>query len=176
VLPSPRAIEPVRTGPRYVVHCDGCSNLTCRWLPSDSKSNHSGTPMDMLCPVCGGALTRSQGLKRHILDVHLPDWVCCPHPTCAWHDSRKKQLDEHIESSEKCSAKPEWVDQYQIYDAELTLHWLLIDSVPFETVETFALGMIEERARELGKVDVWGPVTKWQKRPTPRRKQMSRES
>ena len=55
------------------------------------------------------------------------------------------------------------MDQYAIYDTELFLHWLLIDSVPFETVETFLLGLIEERARELNKVDTWGPLTKWRK-------------
>jgi hypothetical protein len=40
---------------------------------------------------------------------------------------------------------------------------LLIDSVPFETVEAFTLGLIEERAKELEKVDAWGPLAKWRK-------------
>jgi hypothetical protein len=64
--------------------------------------------------------------------------------------------------SKKCGEKPKC--QYEIYDTELILHQLLIDSVPFETVETFALGLIEERARELKKVDAWGPLTEWRKR------------
>ena len=55
------------------------------------------------------------------------------------------------------------MNQYKIYDTELILHRLLVDSVPFEAVETFALGLIEERARELEKVDTWGPLTKWRK-------------
>jgi hypothetical protein len=55
------------------------------------------------------------------------------------------------------------VEQYEIYETELILHWLLIDSIPFETVETFALGWIEERARELEKVNAWGPLAKWRK-------------
>jgi hypothetical protein len=55
------------------------------------------------------------------------------------------------------------VDQYEIYDTELILHRLLIDSAPFENVETLALGLIEERARELDKVDAWGPLANWQK-------------
>jgi hypothetical protein len=40
---------------------------------------------------------------------------------------------------------------------------LFVDFVPFETVEMLALGLIEERARELEKVDVWRPLTKWRK-------------
>jgi hypothetical protein len=55
------------------------------------------------------------------------------------------------------------VEQYEIYDIELILHWLLVDLVPFETVETFAVGLIEERAKELEKVEAWGPPTKWRK-------------
>jgi hypothetical protein len=53
--------------------------------------------------------------------------------------------------------------QYEIYDADLILRQLLIDSVAFENVETFVLGLIEERARELQKEDAWGPLTKWRK-------------
>jgi hypothetical protein len=61
-----------------------------------------------------------------------------------------------------CGAKLE-SREYKIYDPKLVLHWLLIDSVPFETVVTLALGFVEERARELGKVDAWGPLTEWRK-------------
>jgi len=55
------------------------------------------------------------------------------------------------------------VEQYEIYETELILPQLLINSVAFETAETFVLGLIEERAKELMKVDTWGPLTKWQK-------------
>jgi hypothetical protein len=53
--------------------------------------------------------------------------------------------------------------EYKIYDPKLILDWLLIDSVPFETVVTLALGFVEERAGELGKVEAWGPLTEWRK-------------
>ena len=36
------------------------------------------------------------------------------------------------------------MDQCEIYDAESILNRLLIDSAPFETVETLAFGLIEE--------------------------------
>ncbi|KAF8498673.1 hypothetical protein F5888DRAFT_1633904 [Russula emetica] len=126
--------------------------------PSDSKSNR-------LCPVCGDGLKRDQELNRHILDLHLPDWICCPHPACNWHGSRKTELFKHIKVSGECGANPKWVEQYKIYDTELILRRLISGSAPLETVETFALGLIEERARELEKVDAWGPLTEW-RRPT----------
>ena len=80
----------------------------------------------------------------------------------------------HIEASKECGAKPEWTEEYEIYDSELILHWLLIDSVPLETVVSYALDLIEERARELGKEDTWGPLTEWRKQ-TSRRKLTSRQ-
>ena len=55
------------------------------------------------------------------------------------------------------------MDQCEIYDAELILNRLLIDSAAFETVEKLAFGFIEERARELEKVVAWGPLTEWRK-------------
>ena len=62
-----------------------------------------------------------------------------------------------------CGEKPKWIEEYEIYNTDLILHLLLIDSAAFETVETIVLGMIEERARELKKEDAWGPLTKWRK-------------
>jgi hypothetical protein len=56
------------------------------------------------------------------------------------------------------------VDQYEIYDTELALQKLIIDRAPLESVEEFVFGFIEERAKELKKVDAWGPLTKWRKR------------
>jgi hypothetical protein len=115
--------------------------------------------------VCGDVPKRGQDLRRHILDVHLPDWICCPHSTCPWRGSRKETLYKHIKVSKTCGAKPQWVEEYRIYDTKLILHWLLTDSEPvaFETAETFALGLIEKRARELEKVNAWGPLAKWRK-------------
>ena len=52
---------------------------------------------------------------------------------------------------------------YEIYDTKLILNWLLIDFVPFETVEMLVLGLIEERARETEKVDKWEPLAEWRK-------------
>ncbi len=163
--PTPRAVASARSGPRY--DCSsllgGCCLYLTRWQTlSDSKSSHRDPPT--LCPVCGDVPTRGQDLRRHILSVHLPDWICCPHSDCSWRGSRKDVLYKHLKDSDKkCGSLPESVEQYTIYDTELTLRSLLIDCVPFETVETFVLGWIEERARELNKIDVWGPLTNWRK-------------
>lgn len=114
----------------------------------------------MICPLCGEGARRGQEIRRHIIDVHLPDWICCP--ACSWHGSREDAFHKHIEV---CGANPE-LGEHKIYDPKLMLHQFLIDSVPFETVEMLALGWIEEKARELKKVDAWGPLTGWRKQMT----------
>jgi hypothetical protein len=77
-------------------------------------------------------------------------------------------LFKHIEEK-KCGAKPERVEQFEIYNTDLILHWLLNESAPLETVETYALGFIEEKARELGKVDKWG-LKEWRKSKSQRKR------
>ena len=74
-----------------------------------------------------------------------------------------------MKASTECGAIPEFVDQYEIYNQELVLHWLLDNHVPFETVEMYVLGFIEERAMELNKVDTWGPLTEWRKSKSQRK-------
>ncbi len=66
-----------------------------------------------------------------------------------------------------CGSKPTWVEEYIIYDTDLIFSWLLIDLLSFETVETFVLCFIAEKAIELGKVDAWGPITEWRKHVPP---------
>ena len=55
---------------------------------------------------------------------------------------------------EKCGPKPE-PEQYQIYDTKLVLGWILEDDVPLKIAVGYALDFVGEKARELGKVEVW---------------------
>jgi hypothetical protein len=42
-----------------------------------------------------------------------------------------------------------------IYDAKLITQWIRNDTVSIEISEMFALKFVQERAKELGKVDLW---------------------
>ena len=59
------------------------------------------TPMDIAnpknprqCPACGHKFTRWQDCDRHIL-THLPHWIHCPLPHCAWRGNRSKSIKLH---------------------------------------------------------------------------------
>ena len=42
-----------------------------------------------------------------------------------------------------------------IYDAKLITQWIRNDTVSIEIAEMFALKFVQERAKELAKVDLW---------------------
>ena len=108
----------------------------------------------VFCPECREQVGyRQQNLKRHMLSIHLPSWIYCPHPSCAWRGSRKEDLKRHVDK-QKCGPKPE-PEQYQIYDTNLILDWILEDDIPLKVAAGYALYFVGERARELGKVDAW---------------------
>lgn len=97
-------------------------------------------------------------MERHILSLHLPCWIACP--CCFWRGARRDELLKHSETSE-CDLtfeKPHKKIQYrifQIYDTKLILDWILDDLVPVDIAAKFALGLVEERTRELGREGVW---------------------
>ncbi len=55
---------------------------------------------------------------------------------------------------DKCGPMPVQ-EQYQIYDTDLVLGWILEDDTPVHVAASYALDFVEERAREFGKVEVW---------------------
>jgi hypothetical protein len=98
-----------------------------------------------------------QELKRHLLSIHLPDCLYCPHPRCKWRGHRKDDLKLHLTTHPnrlKCASKlsPE---QYSIYDVDLILSWILDDNEPVEKVARFALNFVFERGLELKRVEEW---------------------
>jgi hypothetical protein len=46
-------------------------------------------------------------------------------------------------------------EQYQIYNTNLILGWILEDDTPAHVAASYALDFVRERARELGKVESW---------------------
>ncbi|KAF8485891.1 hypothetical protein DFH94DRAFT_841959 [Russula ochroleuca] len=120
--------------------------------PTSSKTNGPRLP----CPWTGCEVDfgRQQEWERHILTFHLPDCYCCPAPACPWRSRRKDSLKMHIDEG-MCGPRPEWEEQWMIYNPKLILQWICEDFISIEFAETYALDFVQERARELGKVDAW---------------------
>jgi len=132
---------------------DGTSSSTLQGL-SSSVSTQVGNRSPLLCPACGDQVGhRLQNLKRHILSMHLPCWICCPYPNCIWRGSRPEEFERHL-AKEKCGPKPSR-DQYEIYDTNLVLDMILEAGTSVDIATSYALDFVAERALELGKEEEW---------------------
>lgn len=110
----------------------------------------------LLCSECATACGRVQELNRHVLSVHLPCHLHCPHSSCAWRGHRKDEFRTHLRVHPGLGPD---VDPCPIYDTKMILDWIK-DGTPVETAAGYALDLVSERARELGFVaewsDLWG--------------------
>ena len=127
--------------------------------PTNSRLEGTTKRSPVLCPECKELVGyRQQELKRHLLSIHLPCWICCPYPSCTWRGSRKEELQKHW-IKDKCGPRPEQPrperEQCQIYNTDLILGWILEDDTPVQVAASYALEFVEGRARELGKVESW---------------------
>jgi hypothetical protein len=61
---------------------------------------------------------------------------------------------EHIDQG-NCGPRPEWEEQRVIYDVQLILGWIREGIVSTDAAEMYAVDFVQERARELGKVNLW---------------------
>lgn len=106
------------------------------------------------CPVCPALLGRLQDRKRHKLS-HLPQWLQCPDPGCSWRGDRWENLKKHrlkvhpsiSQESDKCKCI--------IYDP-WPLVKMITDNTTFEDARNRAISLVEKRAIEVGKLELWG--------------------
>ena len=83
----------------------------------------------------------------------MPYYLYCPNPACDWQGCRKEDLHEHIDEG-NCGPRPEVEEERLIYDPKLILGWIR-EGVPIEVGQIIAADLAEERARELGKTNLW---------------------
>ena len=67
----------------------------------------------------------------------------------------------------KCGRKPASKEDCVIYDAKLITQWIRNDTVSIEIAEMFALKFVQERAKELGKVDLWTDLWRYDDKTVP---------
>jgi len=86
--------------------------------------------------------------------MHLPDCFQCHHRSCSWRGSRHDELREHLNTVHGghdylVARRPE---EFEIYDRKLVL---ALAHENTELATECALALVEERARELGKEELW---------------------
>jgi hypothetical protein len=121
-----------------------------------SKSKPMPKGPSLFCPWgCGTHIYRRQEWNRHILEFHLPHHLYCLNPACDWQGCRIEDLFKHIDKGPgNCGPRPVFEEQRMIYDTKLLLSWIL-DGISIDVVQMMAVDLVEERTRELEKVNLW---------------------
>ena len=90
----------------------------------------------------------------------MPDNLYCPGPACPWRGRREDARKKHIGGG-KCGPTPEWEEQRKIYEPDLIIDWVLNAPISTEIAEMYALDLVKERARELGKTHLWKDLKRY---------------
>jgi hypothetical protein len=111
---------------------------------------------DKYCPICAALLSRLQDRKRHILS-HLPHWLQCQAPGCSWRGDRWEHLRKHRFKVHPSSSQESNTHGAVIYDP-----WPLVegitDNTTFESAKAIAISLVEKKAKELEKLELWGDL------------------
>jgi hypothetical protein len=122
-----------------------------------SHSRSASKSSAQSCPKCKKPYGRKQDLRRHLLASHLPCSICCPYSSCPWRGDRPEDLQKHLKT-EKCGSLNPKREEYEIYERSAILDWIFNRGQDVEMVASYALGVVEERALEIGKVKEWGDL------------------
>ncbi|KAH9961579.1 hypothetical protein BC827DRAFT_327709 [Russula dissimulans] len=108
------------------------------------------------CPVCLASLGRPQDRERHMLS-HLPYWLYCADPGCSWRGGRWEALNRHRRNAHPSSSQePVKGDASAIiYDPWPLVKGIIVGDVPLEEARKYAVSMVEKKALELTKSELW---------------------
>ena len=117
-------------------------------------------PSSMLCPKCRKSYLRRQEVERHLMSVHLPDWIGCPYPNCLWRGDRTEEFNKHLSKEHGYNLSNLERSQYEIYDRDNILHYILDGQQTVDVMADHALYLVYGKAVALGKAewvnDLWG--------------------
>ncbi|KAI0301020.1 hypothetical protein B0F90DRAFT_1817307 [Multifurca ochricompacta] len=131
------------------------TDLTALDSPHQSFSVPTPNRPPLYCPDsnCEKRFGRQQELNRHIIALHLPDWIYCPYSSCSWRGHRVEDFKDHLEKW-NCGLLPT-KEHYEIYNTKLVLSWISENGMSIYAVAWHALRFVEQKARELGKLEEW---------------------
>jgi hypothetical protein len=107
-------------------------------------------------PGCKKKCGRSQELERHVYERHLPPHLYCEQPGCDFTSGgRFYLLKSHRADKHPGVAMPEQ-DAYTIYDAKVLAKQVRTKEIGIEQALREACSLFEEKAKQMGKLGIWG--------------------
>jgi hypothetical protein len=124
-------------------------------LPSQIDITTPRDPKMPWCPACGLKLYRWRDRDRHIL-THLPHWIHCPLPHCAWRGNRVKSIakhwmrQDHLPYHESYGLTPR-LEQFQIFDPQEFVNLITAGIISASDAAVLALIIVGVKAKQLQK-------------------------
>ena len=111
------------------------------------------------CPACGDEFTRWQDRDRHIL-THLPHWIHCPLPHCAWRGNRIKSIEVHWKRQDHLQYHESHGhtlrrEQFEIFDPQVFVNQIKAGTVSADNAAYQALYFVGVKAKQLQKLSMW---------------------
>ncbi|KAI9455346.1 hypothetical protein BJY52DRAFT_651669 [Lactarius psammicola] len=111
------------------------------------------------CPICQELFPRRQERDRHEL-THVPYFMHCPLPHCAWRGNRANLFKKHWQQEDHRSYHghyghtPEW-SQIETFDPWVILNQIVNGAISLREGEDQAIVLVRGKALELQKPSMW---------------------
>ena len=106
---------------------------------------------------CDREYKSKQDLDRHH-HTHLPYWIHCPSLDCPWRGDRPDVFKEHWVVKHNYEGPVPVQKEYETYKPMDVLRRIRQGGLNFDEATKYACILVEEKAREIGKQDVWGDL------------------
>ena len=111
------------------------------------------------CFMCGMVFSRWQDQDRHER-AHLPLCLHCPAPDCQWRGSRPYSFENHWQRNDHRRYHEKYGhtlerSQFQTFDPKVILEQVRSGVISFTEGQDKAILLVQVKARELGKLDMW---------------------
>jgi hypothetical protein len=127
------------------------------------------------CPACRLKLSRWQDRDRHIL-THLPHWIHCPLPHCAWRGNHVKSIKQHWKRQDHLQYHMSYGntprrEQFQIFNPQEFVALIKAGTISASDAANQALIIVGVKANQLQKLSMsenpWGYKLKSAPAPDP---------
>ncbi|KAH8988105.1 hypothetical protein EDB92DRAFT_1817726 [Lactarius akahatsu] len=150
---------------------DDTDDLACTQLQSDlpavlSSSNHGTVPPcvtttgnRLKCTICTESFPRKQERNRHLLK-HVPYFMHCPLPHCAWRGNRPGLFKKHWRQEDHRAYHKHYGHSPSGSQIETYNPWAILDQIVNGAIspregEGQAIFLVRMKAFELQKLNMW---------------------